>query len=90
MFFYNVSVGGGVVGFSVIENCFKNLKEKLLKSKQTREKFKGKKIPRPPHWSGYKVKPSLIEFWQEMPFRLHDRVEFIISKKEWTGRRLYP
>ena len=29
MFFYNVSVGGGVVGFSVIENCFKNLKEKL-------------------------------------------------------------
>ena len=44
MFFYNVSVGGGVVGFSVIENCFKNLKEKLLKSKQTREKFKGKKI----------------------------------------------
>ena len=54
------------------------------------KKFKGKKIPRPPNWSGYKVKPNLIEFWQQMPFRLHDRVEFIRSKKGWTGRRLYP
>ena len=36
------------------------------------------------------VKPNLIEFWQEMPFRLHDRVKFIKSDKEWLGRRLYP
>ena len=55
-----------------------------------RKKYKGKKIPRPSHWSGYKVKPDLIEFWQEMPFRLHDRVEFIKSKNKWYGRRLYP
>ena len=55
-----------------------------------KKKYKGKKIPRPLHWSGYKVEPDLIEFWQEMPFRLHDRVEFIKSKNKWQGRRLHP
>ena len=55
-----------------------------------KKKFKGKKIPRPKYWSGYRVVPNLIEFWQEMPFRLHDRIEFIKSKKKWKSRRLYP
>ena len=68
----------------------KNREELENKVIEYQKKFKGKKISRPPHWSGYKVKPNLIEFWQEMPFRLHDRVEFIRSKKGWTGRRLYP
>ena len=68
----------------------KNREELENKVIKYQKKFKGKKIPRPPYWSGYKVKPNLIEFWQEMPFRLHDRVEFIRSKKGWTGRRLYP
>ena len=68
-----------------------NNREELEQNFQIyRKKYKGKKIPRPSHWSGYKVKPDLIEFWQEMPFRLHDRVEFIKSKNKWYGRRLYP
>ena len=34
--------------------------------------------------------PNLIEFWQEMPFRLHDRVEYKKFKNDWLKRRLYP
>lgn len=49
-------------------------------------------IPRPPHWSGYRIVPFAIEFWQDRPFRLHDRVEFTRDAKgaAWTKTRLYP
>ena len=78
---------------SLVSNQSSELKnrEELEQNFQIyRKKYKGKKIPCPSHWSGYKVKPDLIEFWQEMPFRLHDRVEFIKSKNKWYGKRLYP
>ena len=55
-----------------------------------KNKFKNKKISRPPHWSGFRVKPDLIEFWQDMPFRLHDRVEFRKVKNRWVGKKLFP
>jgi pyridoxamine 5'-phosphate oxidase len=49
-------------------------------------------VPRPPHWSGYRIVPISIEFWQDRPFRLHDRIEF---RREgpgtpWTKARMYP
>jgi len=49
-------------------------------------------VPRPPHWSGYRIVPMQIEFWQERPFRLHDRVEFRRDKPggKWGKTRLYP
>jgi len=49
-------------------------------------------IPRPAHWSGYRIVPSAIEFWQDRPFRLHDRVEFTRTAKgsAWKRARLYP
>jgi len=55
-------------------------------------KFNIGTVPRPPHWSGYRVVPQEIEFWQERPFRLHDRIAF---RREapgaaWTKTRLYP
>ena len=40
--------------------------------------------------NGYLVKPYLIEFWQDMPFRLHDRVEFRFENKNWIAKKLYP
>jgi pyridoxamine 5'-phosphate oxidase len=49
-------------------------------------------VPRPPHWSGYRVKPQEIEFWQERPFRLHDRIAFrrVNPSAPWSKTRLYP
>ncbi len=53
-------------------------------------RFAAGDIPRPPHWQGYRVGPASIEFWQERPFRLHDRVRFTRDLAGWTRQRLYP
>src|ERR1700728_3699597 len=49
-------------------------------------------VPRPPFWSGYRVMPTEIEFWQERPFGLHDRIAFTRTylNAPWTKTRLYP
>lgn len=47
-------------------------------------------VPRPPHWGGYRLVPSVIEFWEGRPNRLHDREEWARSGDEWTSRRLSP
>ena len=55
-------------------------------------KFIAGNIPRPPHWSGFRVKPLYIEFWHDRPFRLHDRIVFTRDKLEdnWNKTRFYP
>ena len=48
-------------------------------------------IPRPAHWSGFRIVPSQIEFWHDRPFRLHDRVVFTRDDQgAWQTKRLYP
>jgi len=48
-------------------------------------------VPRPPHWSGYRIVPERFEFWQNMPFRLHDRTVYTKSATSgWTIGKLYP
>jgi pyridoxamine 5'-phosphate oxidase len=49
-------------------------------------------VPRPPHWSGFRVKPLAIEFWHDRPFRLHDRVVFRRPEPvgAWDRAKLYP
>lgn len=47
-------------------------------------------IPRPPYWSGFRIKPVSIEFWHDRQFRLHDRVVFQADGDGWRKTRLYP
>jgi pyridoxamine 5'-phosphate oxidase len=48
------------------------------------------KVPRPPHWSGFRLTPQSIEFWRDRPFRLHERLVFDHQDGGWTTRRLFP
>lgn len=50
------------------------------------------KVPRPPHWSGFRLQPTFIEFWQDGAFRLHDRLEYSRpdAGARWSTRTLYP
>ena len=55
------------------------------------QKFKGAEITRPPHWGGYIVKPTVIEFWQGRPNRLHDRIQYSkLQDGMWNIERLAP
>jgi pyridoxamine 5'-phosphate oxidase len=49
-------------------------------------------VPRPMHWSGFRLVPGSIEFWKDGAFRLHDRVQFTRSaaSEPWQRQRLYP
>jgi len=52
--------------------------------------FRGKQIPKPPHWGGFRIIPGMFEFWQEGRFRLHDRLVYTPGKKGWKIKRLAP
>jgi pyridoxamine 5'-phosphate oxidase len=53
-------------------------------------KFGLGEIPRPPHWSGYRVTPRRVEFWKEGRFRLHERILHTRDGDGWRTERLYP
>jgi pyridoxamine 5'-phosphate oxidase len=53
-------------------------------------RFGDGEVPRPPHWSGFRVAPRRIEFWLERPSRLHDRWLFVREGDRWRRERLFP
>jgi pyridoxamine 5'-phosphate oxidase len=69
-------------------------KSLLMEAVETLKSSLGDEDPvaRPAHWSGFRIVPLEIEFWQDGAFRLHDRVRFTRTQRDglWTRRRLYP
>lgn len=53
-------------------------------------KFGIGEIPRPPYWSGFRIVPARIEFWRNMPFRLHERTVYHAEAAGWRIEKLYP
>ena len=55
-------------------------------------KFNIGRVPRPEHWSGFRIRPARVEFWQEGRFRLHDRLVYLPDDtgSGWTTERLFP
>jgi pyridoxamine 5'-phosphate oxidase len=64
--------------------------ELLARLHALEEAYPGDDIPRPPHWSGYRVHPDKIEFWQDGAFRLHDRTVYTADQGSWRIGKLYP
>ena len=54
------------------------------------EQFEGMPVHRPSHWGGYLIRPSVIEFWQGRPSRMHDRLVYYKTEEGWTMHRLAP
>ncbi len=69
----------------------KQRSELLKKIEDLNEKYKdGKNVPRPPHWSGWCLKPSSIEFWLHRDNRIHERLRYNKIANDWKKEILYP
>mgnify|MGYP001282438446 CR=1 FL=1 len=75
-----------------------SLQSQPLQSRQTLEqrfsefetRFEGMPVPRPPHWSGYRIAPDFIEFWSSRPGRLHERTRYTLGEQGWQRTSVYP
>ena len=64
--------------------------ELQAKLTEAETKYPGEHIPRPAYWGGYRITPTRLEFWQDMPFRLHDRVIYTRNGGGWEVTKIYP
>lgn len=64
--------------------------ELLARFERYRTEFRDREAPRPEFWSGYRLVPEVVEFWEKGPFRLHDRLRYTRVDGQWRHETLYP
>ena len=91
--YFNSRAYGSRIGAwaSSQSQVMKNREEFLNKIKEYENKYPDQKIvPRPPHWSGWRLDPKEIEFWLEIKNRVHERLNYKKEKDTWIKEVLYP
>ena len=91
--YYNSRAYGSRIGAwaSSQSQTMNNRNEFINKIKEFEKKYPDQKnVPRPPHWSGWRVEPDTIEFWLEIKNRIHERLNYRKKNGEWLREILYP
>ena len=91
--YYNSRAYGSRIGAwaSSQSQTMNNRNEFINKIKEFEKKYPDQKnVPRPPHWSGWRVEPDNIEFWLEIKNRIHERLNYKKKNGEWLREILYP
>ena len=91
--YYNSRAYGSRIGAwaSLQSQTMNNRNEFINKIKEFEKKYPDQKnVPRPPHWSGWRVEPDNIEFWLEIKNRIHERLNYRKKNGEWLREILYP
>jgi|TARA_B100001769_G_scaffold253532_1_gene228685 pyridoxamine 5'-phosphate oxidase len=91
--YYNSRAYGSRIGAwaSSQSQTMNNRNEFINKIKEFEKKYPDQKnVPRPPHWSGWRVEPDNIEFWLEIKNRIHERLNYRKKNGEWLREILYP
>jgi pyridoxamine 5'-phosphate oxidase len=90
-YFANRQRGSQIGAWASKQSMKMDSDEELIKRVKTiTEQFKGQTIPRPPFWSGYRLIPNEIEFWDKKEFRLHKRLQYTKTTHGWKSSILFP